>query len=152
MAVRVPPLPEAPCRGDRRARAGISDDDAEMIQAAVMWKDEHIIAMNKPPGLPSQGGSGQGDRHVDGLSEALKFGYADRRNWSTGWTRTPRASCCWRAPTRIARRAVRGVPRPRHTRKIYWAVVAGVPRRERARSATAWSRRPAMAGAARARR
>ena len=37
----------------------MTDSDAEMIQAAVLWKDEHIIAINKPPGLPSQGGSGR---------------------------------------------------------------------------------------------
>ena len=49
-----------------------------MIQGAVIWKDEHVIALNKPPGLPSQGGSGQGDRHVDGLAGALMFGFKDK--------------------------------------------------------------------------
>src|SRR5690606_35111480 len=75
--VRVPPIAasEAPVR----VRAsGISAADEEMIQSCVLWKDEHIIVLNKPPGLPSQGGSGQGDRHVDGLTEALKFGYKER--------------------------------------------------------------------------
>ena len=42
-----------------------------MIQDAVLWKDDHIIVLNKPPGLPSQGGSGQGARHVDGLAELV---------------------------------------------------------------------------------
>jgi 23S rRNA pseudouridine955/2504/2580 synthase len=122
--VRVPPLPEAPrpgpSRRSRRHRAQRCRDDP----GAVLWKDEHIIALNKPPGLPSQGGSGQGDRHVDGLTEALMFGYKERPCWCTGWTRIPRASCCWRAP-----RAWRGgCPRRsahRTTRKIYWALVAG---------------------------
>ena len=54
-----------------RRRFTVSAADAEMIRRAVLWRDDHIIALNKPPGLPSQGGSGQGDRHVDGLAEAL---------------------------------------------------------------------------------
>ena len=66
--VRVPPLPDdyaPPPPAD--AAPGIAAEDARMIQNAVLWKDEHIIALNKPPGLPSQGGSGQGSHHVDGL-------------------------------------------------------------------------------------
>ncbi|MDP4032645.1 MAG: pseudouridine synthase, partial [Pseudorhodobacter sp.] len=75
--IRVPPLPdtEAPSRSPE---SRISAADTKLIQNAVLWKDEHIIILNKPAGLPSQGGSGQGDRHVDGLSEALKFGYKDK--------------------------------------------------------------------------
>ena len=41
-----------------------------MIRAAVLWQDDHMIALNKPAGLPTQGGGGQ-TRHVDALSEAL---------------------------------------------------------------------------------
>ncbi len=82
--IRVPPMalsappPSVP---------GIKAADAKMIQDAVIFRDEHIIILNKPAGLPSQGGSGQGDRHVDGLTAALTFGYKD-----TGSTRTLRAS------------------------------------------------------------
>ena len=73
--VRVPPLgdtadtPPPP----RPAPSRVSDADAKMIRDCVIWRDDHIIALNKPPGLPVQGGSGQ-TRHVDGLSEALCFG------------------------------------------------------------------------------
>jgi 23S rRNA-/tRNA-specific pseudouridylate synthase len=48
-----------------------------MIRAAVLYRDDHILALNKPPGLPTQGGSGQ-TRHVDGLAEALRFGFEDK--------------------------------------------------------------------------
>jgi 23S rRNA pseudouridine955/2504/2580 synthase len=75
--VRIPPLPDTPA--PQRTETRISAADQKMIQNAVVWKDEHLIILNKPPGLPSQGGSGQGDRHVDGLTEALKFGYKDLR-------------------------------------------------------------------------
>ena len=80
MEVRVPPLPKVDAEAKARATSvtGTTEDDVRMILAAVLWKDEHIIALNKPPGLPSQGGSGQGGRHVDGLTTALMFGYKDR--------------------------------------------------------------------------
>lgn len=137
MEVRVPPLPaaapvpegEAAARGPRGPRAPggrISDADAEMIQACVLWRDEHIIALNKPPGLPSQGGSGQGDRHVDGLLDALKFGYKDRPKMVHRLDKDTSGVLLIARTDRIAR-ALSEAFRHKTTRKIYWAAVAGVP-------------------------
>ncbi len=129
-SVRIPPLPEAeavPAAPLSPAAArGISQADAQMIQAAVLWRDEHVIALNKPPGLPSQGGSGQGDRHVDALTEALKFGYKERPVLVHRLDKDTSGLLLLARTPRVARRlgeAFRG----RQTRKIYWAIVAGVP-------------------------
>jgi len=126
--VRVPPLPEgAPAPvAEKPAGAGISAADAEMIQRAVLWKDEHIIALNKPPGLPSQGGSGQGNRHVDGLTEALKFGYKERPVLVHRLDKDTSGVLLLARTPRVARRLGEAF-RARTTRKIYWAIVAGVP-------------------------
>ncbi|MFV0301215.1 MAG: RluA family pseudouridine synthase [Paracoccus sp. (in: a-proteobacteria)] len=123
--VRVPPLPDA---RPEPARAGpqVSPADEAMIQAAVLWKDQHIIALNKPPGLPSQGGSGQGDRHVDGLSEALKFGYKDKPKLVHRLDKDTSGILLLARTDRVAR-ALSEAFRSRTTRKIYWAAVAGVP-------------------------
>lgn len=128
MQVRVPPLPKVEAGALARATpaAGVSDDDAKMIQAAVLWKDEHIIALNKPPGLPSQGGSGQSDRHVDGLTEALKFGYKDRPKLVHRLDKDTSGLLLLARTDRIAR-ALSEAFRLRTTRKIYWAAVAGMP-------------------------
>jgi 23S rRNA pseudouridine955/2504/2580 synthase len=123
--VRVPPLPAEAPRLEARI-AGVSAADAKMIQAAVLWKDEHIIILNKPPGLPSQGGSGQGDRHVDGLTEALKFGFKDRPKMVHRLDKDTSGLLMLARTDRIAR-ALSEALRHRATRKIYWAVVAGVP-------------------------
>ncbi|MBO6777776.1 MAG: RluA family pseudouridine synthase, partial [Marinibacterium sp.] len=56
--VRVPPLP-VPDAVATPAKPRISEVDAAMIRSCVIWRDDHIIALNKPPGLPVQGGSGQ---------------------------------------------------------------------------------------------
>ncbi len=74
--VRIPPLP-APGEVQSQPKPGVSDKDAEMMKALVLYRDDHIIALNKPPGLPTQGGSKQ-TRHIDGLSEALTFGLDEK--------------------------------------------------------------------------
>jgi 23S rRNA pseudouridine955/2504/2580 synthase len=123
--VRVPPLPTAAALGEKRIE-GVSAADAKMIQAAVLWKDEHMIVLNKPAGLPSQGGSGQGDRHVDGLAEALKFGYKEKPKLVHRLDKDTSGVLMLARTDRVAR-ALSESLRHRNARKIYWAVVAGVP-------------------------
>jgi 23S rRNA pseudouridine955/2504/2580 synthase len=124
-SVRIPPLPEAPAP-ERAAAPGIPSADARMIQDAVLWKDAHVIALDKPPGLPSQGGSGQGERHVDALTEALKFGYKERPVLVHRLDKDTSGVLLLARTPRIARRLGEAF-RARSTRKIYWAIVAGVP-------------------------
>ncbi len=123
--IRVPPLPDAAAPAPRRA-GSISAADEKMIQNAVLWKDEHIIILNKPPGLPSQGGSGQGDRHVDGLAEALKFGYKEKPKLVHRLDKDTSGVLMLARTDRVAR-ALSEALRHHNTRKIYWAAVAGVP-------------------------
>lgn len=124
--VRVPPLPDVRAIADKPPVARIPENDQKMIRQAVFWKDEHIIALNKPPGLPSQGGSGQGNRHVDGLTHALMFGYKDRPKLVHRLDKDTSGILLLARTDRIAR-ALSEAFRLRSTRKIYWAAVAGVP-------------------------
>lgn len=123
--IRVPPLPEGEAPS-RPVADGISKADAKMIQDAVIFRDEHLIVLNKPAGLPSQGGSGQGTRHVDGLTEALKFGYKDRPKLVHRLDKDTSGVLMLARTDRVAR-ALSEALRHREARKIYWAVVAGVP-------------------------
>ncbi len=124
--IRVPPLPEpgeAPAR-PRAATSAVSPADAQMMQDAVLYRDEHLIALNKPPGLPVQGGSGQA-RHVDGLAEALRFGGDKPRLVHRLDKDTSGILLLARTPA--AASALTRAFRDRRTRKIYWALVAGLP-------------------------
>lgn len=70
--VRLPPY--AYEDGKARAEKGqahISPADQKLIQSMVLYKDENIIALNKPAGLAVQGGSGV-KKHIDGLLPALR--------------------------------------------------------------------------------
>ncbi|MDP5220135.1 RluA family pseudouridine synthase [Ruegeria sp. 2205SS24-7] len=122
--VRVPPLPEADHKpADVKPR--ISDADAKMIQSCVIYRDDHIVALNKPPGLPVQGGSGQ-TRHVDGLGEALRFGYDENPRLVHRLDKDT-SGVLLLARTREAAKSLTAAFRHRNTRKIYWGLVAGVP-------------------------
>ncbi|MGK7654652.1 RluA family pseudouridine synthase [Roseovarius sp. B08] len=126
--VRVPPLPEpgevesAPVE---KQKTKISDADAKMIRDAVIYRDDHIIALNKPPGLPVQGGS-KLTRHVDGLADALRFGFEDSPRLVHRLDKDT-SGVLILARTRAMAAAMTQAIRHRETRKIYWAVVAGVP-------------------------
>ena len=122
--VRVPPLPQdaAP---PPTAAARISAADAAMIQAAVIWRDDHVIALNKPFGLATQGGSGQ-TRHIDGMAEALRFGAEEKPRLVHRLDRDT-TGVLLLARTRAAAQGLTAALRHRETRKIYWALVAGVP-------------------------
>ncbi len=123
-AVRVPPLPDV--AAPAVTRPTVSEADARMIRAAVLWKDDHIVALNKPPGLPTQGGSGQ-VRHVDGLAEALRFGLLEKPRLVHRLDKDT-SGVLLLARTRQIAGALTEAFRARETRKIYWAAVAGVPK------------------------
>jgi 23S rRNA pseudouridine955/2504/2580 synthase len=124
MVVRVPPVPDAP--PPPKAEGGISEDDARMIEGCVVFKDQHLIVLNKPAGLPSQGGSGLDHRHVDGLTPALMFGYKERPKLVHRLDRDTSGLLVLARTDRVAR-GLSEAFRTRTTRKIYWAAVAGVP-------------------------
>ncbi|WP_412505373.1 RluA family pseudouridine synthase [Roseovarius sp. SYSU LYC5161] len=122
--VRVPPLPDSSSAPPRQ-RQEISSADASMIRAAVIYRDDQIIALNKPPGLPVQGGSGQ-TRHVDGLADALRF-ELDERPKLVHRLDKDTSGVLLLARTRGVAKSLTEAFRHRETRKVYWAAVAGVP-------------------------
>jgi 23S rRNA pseudouridine955/2504/2580 synthase len=126
-AVRVPPLPEPAPDQDTAPRkiSRISPADAAMMQEAVLYSDAEIIVLNKPAGLPTQGGSGL-TRHVDGLAEALKF-ELDEKPRLVHRLDKDTSGVLLLARTRQSARWLTEAFRARDTRKIYWAAVAGVP-------------------------
>ena len=97
-----------------------------MMRRSVLYRDDHILVLNKPPGLPTQGGSKQ-TRHVDGLAEALKFGLEDKPRLVHRLDKDT-SGLLVLARTRQVAKALTGAFRARATRKIYWAAVAGVPK------------------------
>lgn len=67
--IRIPPLNEEMLE---RRRDAVLQKDRDFIRSLVIYKDDNIIALNKPSGLAVQGGTNTG-RHIDGMLEALCF-------------------------------------------------------------------------------
>jgi len=126
-SVRIPPLPDASdaARPTRPVPSGVSPEDGDFIRACVIYRDAHIIALNKPPGLAVQGGSGQ-LRHVDGLAEALKFGLEEKPRLVHRLDKDTSGVLLLARTVPMATALTRAF-RARTTRKIYWAAVAGSP-------------------------
>ncbi|KAJ54798.1 pseudouridine synthase [Actibacterium mucosum KCTC 23349] len=122
--VRVPPLPE-PGQITAQAKPRVSDADTAMMKRAVLYRDDHLIVLNKPAGLPCQGGSKQ-TRHIDGLSEALCFDLDEKPRLVHRLDKDT-SGVLLMARTRAAAAGLTAAFRARDTRKIYWAAVAGKP-------------------------
>jgi len=122
--VRIPPLPD---KDHKQAPppTRVSEADAKMIRACVIYRDDHVLALNKPPGLAVQGGSGQ-TRHVDGLAEALRFDLDEKPRLVHRLDKDTSGVLLLARNRAVAARLTASF-RHRETRKIYWAVVAGVP-------------------------
>ena len=65
--IRIPPLDDKPKEKDF-----VSDKNAELIQSLVIYKDNNIIALNKPSGMAVQGGTNT-FYHIDAMLPALKY-------------------------------------------------------------------------------
>ncbi len=122
--VRIPPLPD-PGASSSPAQSHVTDADARLIRDCVIYRDDHIIAINKPPGLPTQGGSKQ-TRHVDGMAEALRFGLEEKPRLVHRLDKDT-SGILVLARSRSVASGLTAAFRHRETRKLYWAAVAGVP-------------------------
>ena len=123
--VRIPPLPNPGEVQGGAVNRPITAEDEAMIKSCVIYRDEHIIAINKPPGLPTQGGTNV-SRHVDGLSEALQFEAEDKPRLVHRLDKDT-SGILLLARTRMMARALTENLKHHATRKIYWAAAAGVP-------------------------
>jgi 23S rRNA pseudouridine955/2504/2580 synthase len=163
-AVRVPPLSgvEKPAVGGRRQPAeGMSDGrrptegkdrppraeagaasgagrgkggDAATLRAMLLYEDDDVYVFNKPAGLAVQGGSGL-TRHLDGMLEALRDAKGQKPRLVHRLDRDT-SGVLIVARTRRAAQHLAAAFRSRSTRKIYWALVKGVPKPKQGRVST----------------
>lgn len=127
-SVRLPPI-DTSSASPRPARLGEgapSASDVAALRARVLYKDEALIAIDKPAGLAVQGGTGQ-TRHLDGLLEALQFDAPERPRLVHRLDKDT-SGVLLLGRSAAAARALTGAFRDKTTHKLYWAVVAGVPR------------------------
>ncbi|MDJ0447600.1 MULTISPECIES: RluA family pseudouridine synthase [Methylocystis] len=121
--VRVPPLKIEEPASPAVKRA--NPEDARALGEMTLFEDKDLMVLNKPFGLATQGGSGQ-KRHIDGMLESLAKG--DSRPVLVH--RLDRDTCGVLLVAKNRRMAadLGEIFRSRQAKKIYWALVEGVPK------------------------
>jgi 23S rRNA pseudouridine955/2504/2580 synthase len=123
--VRVPPLSlEASARP--AVRRAPSAADAAALRDMTLFEDRDILVLNKPFGLAVQGGSGT-LRHIDGMLDALADERGERPRLVHRLDRDT-SGVLLIAKTRRMAADLGELFRSRQAKKIYWALVEGVPK------------------------
>lgn len=122
-SVSIPPIEKMESIVPKK-RPKLSEEETRDLQSLVLYRDDKVIAFNKPAGLAVQGGTGLGGNNLDDKLDALRFDLRERPRLvhrldkdTSGvllLARTPQA-----AKVLTERFAGKDV------RKIYWALVVG---------------------------
>ncbi len=129
--VRIPPLKLQDTVPRSAAR---NTDDRAFLESITLYEDKDVLVINKPAGLAVQGGSGT-TRHVDGLLDCMRD-KAGQKPRLVHRLDKETAGCLVIAKTRFAASVMAKSFRSRTTRKVYWAICAGVPRVRQGRIST----------------
>ncbi len=125
--IRVPP-PESTRTAAPRAmprRDPLTPEQEAFAQGMVIHRDAAAIIINKPPGLATQGGT-KTQEHVDGLLDALAFERDDRPRLVHRLDKDTSGALLLARSARSAAHFAKAFS-SRTARKVYWAIVMGVP-------------------------
>ncbi|HEY0328858.1 MAG TPA: RluA family pseudouridine synthase [Rhodopseudomonas sp.] len=133
-SVRIPPLKlDAPKVGSGHLSEA-EQKTLAALKAMILFEDADVMVLNKPAGLAVQGGSGT-TRHVDLMLEVMRDAKGQKPRLVHRLDKET-AGCLLIAKTRFAATALTGAFRERSARKVYWALVAGVPKPKQGRIST----------------
>ncbi len=126
-AIRLPPAETVPEQAERpkRERETLTEDEAAFVRELVIHRDAHALVLNKPPGLATQGGT-KTDQHLDRLLDGLADEEGNRPKLVHRLDKdTSGVLLVARTPGSAAFFSKRFSGRS--AKKIYWALVVGVP-------------------------
>ncbi len=127
--IRVPPQGEEPApnaaRPQPRQREVLSGDEVEFVQSLVIDEDPAAFVLNKPPGLATQGGTKTKD-HLDRLLDGLVEEDEQRPKLVHRLDKDTSGALLVARGARAAAFFSKSFS-GRTARKVYWALVTGVP-------------------------
>ncbi|MCW2282694.1 23S rRNA pseudouridine955/2504/2580 synthase [Rhodoblastus acidophilus] len=125
-SVRVPPLSVDAPKAPAVKKPAQSEADARAIKDMVLLEDRDLMVLNKPFGLAVQGGSGT-KIHLDGMLASLANERGERPVLVHRLDRDT-SGVLLIAKTRKMAADLGEIFRSRSAKKIYWALVEGVPK------------------------
>ncbi|GHF24609.1 pseudouridine synthase [Kordiimonas sediminis] len=129
--IRIPPLDSiagAAPKAEKPVRKRLSDAEVQEVRNWVLHIDDDVIVLNKPAGLPTQGGTGQ-SRHLDGLLDALRYDAPQRPKLVHRLDKDTSGALLLARNSQAAAKLAKGFA-SKDTQKTYWAIVKGVPQQQ----------------------
>lgn len=124
-SVRIPPLAGNVSPPERAPSPALEARAQRELERMVLYRDDALLVLAKPAGLPVQGGPGI-SLHLDRMLDGLRFGHSERPRLVHRLDRdTSGVLVLARTPGAAAKLAA--AFRGRDVEKIYWAVVVGCP-------------------------
>lgn len=123
-SVRLPPqllFEDAPIKKQKR----VSEKDGAFLKSIILFEDKYIIAINKPAGIASQGGSKVG-KNIDDMMVALADKNGHKPHLVHRLDKDTTGVMLLAKDPKMAR-ALGDMFKSRDMRKYYWAVTAGTP-------------------------
>jgi 23S rRNA pseudouridine955/2504/2580 synthase len=126
--IRVPPMTPPPVREEveKKRPPRIDPKLIQELEDSLLFKDDDVLVLNKPPGLAVQGGTGT-EIHIDALLDALRFGSHDRPRLVHRLDKDTSGVLLLARSARSAA-ALTSAFKHRDAKKTYWAVVVGLPK------------------------
>jgi 23S rRNA pseudouridine955/2504/2580 synthase len=123
-AVRVPPLHDL--ASPAPPKPVLSKSDRDFLAAITLYEDDELLILNKPPGIAVQGGT-KTAHHIDRMLEGLGDGPEKRPRLVHRLDRDTSGVLVVAKKRAVAAKLGRAF-QTRSVRKIYWALVHGVPK------------------------
>ena len=125
--IRVPPAEAAPVREGPRPRKiePLTEGESELVREMVIYKDQHAFVLAKPPGLATQGGT-KTHQHLDRLLDGLADESGARPKLVHRLDKDTSGALLVARTARAAGHFAKAFS-GRTARKVYWALVVGVP-------------------------
>ena len=124
--VRVPPAEPAAAAAPKEVqRRVLSEDEAAFVRELVIHEDAQAFVLNKPPGLATHGGT-KTAQHLDGLLDGLAEDEQGRPKLVHRLDKDTSGALLVARTARAAAFFSKSFS-GRTARKVYWAIVIGVP-------------------------
>ena len=126
-SIRVPPADSVSPRSPRpeRKREPLTPEEVELIREMVIHQDAHAFVLAKPPGLATQGGT-KTHQHLDRLLDGLADESGNRPKLVHRLDKDTSGALLVARTARAAGHFAKAFS-GRTARKVYWALVVGVP-------------------------
>jgi 23S rRNA pseudouridine955/2504/2580 synthase len=143
--IRIPPAEAVPARSARPQprRAPLTEDEAQFVRDIVIYDDPNAFVLNKPPGLATQGGT-KTTQHLDRLLDGLA-GDGGRPKLVHRLDKDTSGALLVARTARAAGHFAKAFS-GRTARKVYWALVVGVPDAEQGMIDAPLAKQPGTGG------